>query len=616
MQKLPFRPLRLIQFDHAQLQSEQNNKKVVGQSSIPVEQDASATPEKQAHSGGANKYQTNQLEVGLLSVEISNTMLEKTSSHNQPIIQTETTTGHLLKRTPNNYVLNQIYGLWFYISSFLFTILLTHTVSNSQYGVYAVIQTNFNTILYIVAFGLEDALTTFVPRIISEREEIVAAQITRYLLTIRVVVLLLSIGVLLFGLPLLATLATLLPLANAQQISQGIQNQMLISYSQPLALYILGSGIINLLSALCAAQMRIKIVFVISGTIQAAQLIFSFILLHLGWGITGVIWLQAIISLLGAAAFLGWQAPFLFQQARQHKKMSASVSHKELWQLGISAWLTNLASGALLKQISISMLGIFAVSIINIGYFNLSFQLADAANTLLVAGFAGVGGSALAAAFAGKNATRLAQTWDALIKVETLLAAPGLVFCLFNASNIAHALYGSRFDAVGPLLAIFIFFNLLVRILGTTMHQASMYVVGEPKRVVLSQWVAIIVLILSGIVLIPRYGPAGALIADGIARTVTGLMLLFFLVRHFPKQYPRDLFIFTLRFLLALIIAALPGILWHPGSRIMLVLSGVLFLCLCLGLLLWLKPLSATDFAMIEGMNPKIARFIRYFARR
>ena len=85
---------------------------------------------------------------------------------------------------------------------------------------------------------------------------------------------------------------------------------------------------------------------------------------------------------------------------------------KPIAQLGISAWLTNLVTGALLKQVSIILLGYFAVSITAIGYFNLSFQLGHAASLLLVTGFGGVAGSALAAAFVGKNYDRLARSWQ------------------------------------------------------------------------------------------------------------------------------------------------------------------------------------------------------------
>ena len=145
---------------------------------------------------------------------------------------------------------------------------------------------------------------------------------------------------------------------------------------------------------------------------------------------------------------------------------------------------------------------------------------------------------------------------------------------------------------------------------------------GKPRLVVLSQWPAILCLIATGVVLIPLFGPAGALLADGIAKTLTGALLLIFVLRDLPRHYPKELLIFTVRFLLALVLAALPGILilfWHPPDRILqavvLGISGVVFLLLCFWLLTWFKPLNSTDVTMIEGVNPKIARYLHWFVR-
>jgi O-antigen/teichoic acid export membrane protein len=336
----------------------------------------------------------------------------------------------------------------------------------------------------------------------------------------------------------------------------------------------------------------------------------GFGVLQMGWGVNGLLWLLAIGSLFNAGAFALWLSPFLLTRGAHYEQALGPVI-----KLGLSAWLTNLVTGALLKQASIILLSIFAVSLVEVGYFNLSFQLADSANLLLVAGFGGVSSSALAAAFVGKNYERLSYSWRALIKVETLLAAPILVFCLFNASNIAHALYGSNFDPVGPLLAIFLLFNIIVRVLGTLIHQPTLYVVGKARLVVLSQWIGMLSVIALGILFIGYFklGPAGALMADGIAKSITGILLLVFLWKDLPHKYPLG---FTLRFLLALILAALPGILWHPSDRILLAFSGCLFLALCCGLLFWFKPLDAEDMVMIEGMNPRIARYLGWFARK
>ncbi len=514
----------------------------------------------------------------------------------------------LLASSPKSYLQNQIYGLWFFVSLFILVTIITHKVSTEQYGVLAVIMTAYNTILYIVSFGLEDAITTYVPRVFAEYGVASAASLIRRLLLLRAIMLIFCTIILLFSLPVLANGIALLPLDGAKGVANGLRDQQLLAHMAPIALYVLGNSVGSLLTAVCASYMRMHIVLVIGSITQVVLLGLGFLVLQLGWGIDGFLWMQSFVWIFNAAAFAVWLAPTVFAGGEVVYKQPLGPVIK----LGVSAWLTNIVNGALLKQTSLLLLGYFAVSLTSRGFFNLSFQLADSANALLVAGFGGVGGSALAAAAIGQNYDRLGRSWEVLIKVETLLAAPGLVFCLFNAQNIVAVLYPKTFAPVGPLLAIFLFFNLITRVLGTTIHQSTLYVINKARLVVLGQWIGLAVVVVFGIALIPRYGPAGALIADGIAKALTGALLLLFLWRDLPNKYPLG---FTLRFLLALTIAALPGIVWHPTNRVLFGMSGVVFLVLCFGLLLLIKPLSRNDLTMIEGMRPSAVRYLKWFAR-
>src|SRR6266513_595604 len=394
---------------------------------------------------------------------------------------------YLLKRTPSNYLLNQAYGLWVFVSLFILTLIMTRKVTVTQYGVYAIASAAFNTIAYIVSFGLEDATTTFVPRVLTEHGRAAAALLVRRLLALRLMILIITVSIMLFTLPLLAILIASIPVSGSTGIAAGLRNPALLAHITPIAFWVLGNGITSLFIAIYASEMRMRIVFIFGSVAQVLLLGLSFITLQLGWGIDSVLWLQAICSLLTAAVFVLWQAPLLLTRGATYKQ-----SMQPVMRVGISAWITNLISGALLKQVSIILLAYFAVSVAQIAYFNLSFQLADAASLLLVSGFGGVAGSALAAAFVGRNYERISRTWQALIKVETLLSAPILVFCLFNAQAIVHLLYGSNYDQVGSLLAIFLFFNIIVRVLGTTIHQSTLYVIGKPRLVALGQFVGLI----------------------------------------------------------------------------------------------------------------------------
>jgi len=583
MQKPSLRPLRLISMNADKLDKQRSEEQ--------------------------NEWVNNKIDSrGLLQPLTSNSQQIQPGSSLAEIPHSEQEARLLLKRTPGSYLLNQGYGLWVFISLFLITVIVTRKLSVAEYGVYAIAMAAFNTIAYIVALGLEDATTTFVPRVFAEHGKGSAAALMRRVLYLRFAILLLSLVIMLFALPILAAIIAAIPIDGSASVAAGLRDPTLLSHITPIAVYVLGNGISGLSTAICASLMRMRFVFVVGSITQLFLLGLSFVVLQLGWGTNGVLWLFAIGSLVNALAFIVWLTPVIFARGATYIQPL-----KPVVQLGFSAWLTNLVSGALLKQVSIILLGYFAVSIIQIGYFNLSFQLAHAASLLLVSGFGGVGSSALAAAFVGKNYDRLAHSWQALIKIETLLAAPVLMFCLFNAQNVAHALYGSNYDPVGPLLAIFLFFNIVTRVLGTTMHPYAMYVIGKPRLVVLSQWLGLLAVVGFGIVLIPRWGPAGALVADGLAQVLMGVLLLAFLWRVLPRKYPLD---FTWRFLLGLILAALPGILWHPDSRLLLGVSGVIFLILCVGLLILIKPLNSEDVEMMGSLNARAVPLLKWFARR
>lgn len=513
---------------------------------------------------------------------------------------------HLLKRTPSNYLINQIYGLWVYASLFLLNILLVHKASVNDYAVYTVASTAFNTIAYVVAFGMEDATTTFVPRLISEHGQAAAASLIRRLLLIRLLVLAVSLIVLLFSLPLLASLFVLIPTPLSANIASGLRNPELQMHIAPIAFWVLANGLFSLLNAVYAAIMRIKIVFIVGGLGQLALIGFSFILLSLGWGITSILWLQAIVTLLGAIAFALWLTPLLFSRGATYKQPLGPI-----FQLGFSAWFTNLISNALLKQISVLLLLSFATQA-SLSYFNASFQLTDGANLLLVSGFGGVGVAALAAAFVGANYGRLSRIWQTLIKIETLLSAPGLMFCLFNAHNIVVAIYGTAYEPAGNFFAIFLAFNLVVRLLGMTIHQSTLYVLGRARVVVIAQWIGLILVLGLGILLVPLWGVAGALVADGVSRLAANGLMLVFAHKDLPEKYPLG---YTLRVVLATALAGVPFLFFHPSSKLMLAVSAVVFIVLSVILLTFIRPLSQKDLDMISEVRPGVVRYLKWFAR-
>ncbi len=504
----------------------------------------------------------------------------------------------LVRQAPMGFLWNQLYQLWFFGASFLLTVVVTHGLSTKNYGIYATAITAFTTLSYLAAFGLEEAATVWVPRALTESGRAQASSVIRRLLGARLLFLLATCAVILFLFPALPGWLNQFNIPGAAGLATALGDGALQDHLEPLAFYILGNGFVLLLFSIFTSLLRTRVILVVSGLSQVANLALSWVFLRLGWGVDGAIWALGIVSWLTAITYLCWLAPFLSVRRPSH-----TISLLPALRLSVSAWLTNLAGGALLKQVVVSLLILYAFSKTQIGFFNLAFQLGHSAGLLLVAGLGFVGMATMSAAYTGQNRSWLSTSWRAVLKVQILLSLPLLIFSMSNARAIAVLLFKQDYADVGPLLQLFLAFNILTRISGGGFHQAALYVLGKQRFVVFLQWTSLALTALLGFLLIPRYGPMGALIAAGLPPVLVELAQLVYVLPSLNRRYPLR---FVLRYALVLAVPVIAGLLWHPSGWLGLIAAGLLFSALLIAALLLVKPLEAEDAALLERLNSRL----------
>src|SRR2546426_3023460 len=255
IQKSQLRPLRLVRFDRDQVYASRARAEDDTMRNKQRGEEAEAVKEPEGPT------ETPDVVPGEIHSKFS-------SMAETEIPRGEKGARYLLKRTPTNYLLNQAYGLWVFVSFFILTLIMTRKVSVFEYGIYAISSAAFNTIAYIVAFGLEDATTTFVPRVLAEHGRAAAALLVRRLLALRLAVLVLSLAAILFALPVLAVLIAAIPIPQAAQVAAGLRNPTLLGHITPIAFWVLGNGIASLLTAVYASQMRMRTVFIVGSVTQ------------------------------------------------------------------------------------------------------------------------------------------------------------------------------------------------------------------------------------------------------------------------------------------------------------------------------------------------------------
>ncbi len=485
---------------------------------------------------------------------------------------------------------------------------MTHGLSPKDYGYYAAAITAFTTLSYLASFGLEEAATIWVPRALTEAGRDQASSVIRRLLGARLLFLLATGAVIVYLFPALPGWLRMINVPGAAGLADAVGNVAIQQHLLSLAFYVGGSGFVLLLFSIFTSLLRTRVVLVISGGSQAVNLALAWLFLRLGWGVDGAIWALGISAWLTAITYLCWLAPLFFV-----RRPAKAISLLPALRLSVAAWLTNLAGGALLKQVVVSLMGNYHFGSDQIGFFNLAFQLGHSAGLLLVAGLGFVGMATMSAAYTGQNRSWLSVSWRAVMKVQILLALPLLVFSLLNAQAIAVLLFKEDYADVGPLLQLFLAFNILTRIAGGGFHQAALYVLGKQRFVVFLQWASLGLTVVLGFLLIPDYGAMGALIATGVPPVLVELAQLAYLLPSLNRRYP---LVFVLRYLLVLVVPVVPGIFWHPNDWLGLIVAGLLFVALLLGALLLVKPLGAEDAVLMDRMNPRMRAVLLLLVRK
>jgi O-antigen/teichoic acid export membrane protein len=461
----------------------------------------------------------------------------------------------LVRRAPMGFLWNQLYQLWLFGSGFLLTQVVARGVSTNDYGVYSIALTAFNTASYLAAFGLEEAAIVWVPRALTEEGRQQASSVIRRLLFARILCVLIVCAAFLFLQPALVGSRRLLDVPFVGGIAGTLGNRALLDHLVPLTFYIAGNGVLTLMVAIFTSLLRTRVTLTVSGLSQAGNLAAALLFLWLGWGVDGVLWALGIVAWLTVLVYVIWLSPLLWV-----RRPAAPISLRPAWRLSVAAWLTNLANAALLKQVIIWLLIFYAFDYTQIGFFNLAFQLGHSAGLLLVAGLTGVGMATMAAAYSGENRLWLAVSWRAVLKVQTLLALPLLLFSLLNAQSIVTLLFGRAYADVGPMLQVFLGFTIVTRVAGGGAHQAALFVLGRQRVVVYLQWTALALTAILGFVLIPLLGPAGALVAAGLPPVLVEFAQLAVLWRLLPWRYPLR---FIARCALAMSAPVIVGLLLH-----------------------------------------------------
>ncbi|NOZ06116.1 MAG: oligosaccharide flippase family protein [Chloroflexi bacterium] len=462
---------------------------------------------------------------------------------------------------------------------FLFISFVARRVGPDSFGVYSFAVSTFTAVTLMGAFGYEQALNTFVPRHAGHPKRL--AYLLRQILVRRILIF--------------AALSLLLVL-----ITPWIERAVGPAAGGLLWIlpYLFFFNLANLLAYFLIGLLDVTLVSVVRVGIQAANLGLSVLVLNAGGDIRAVLFIMGVTAMVAALIYLAYLRGLLRAPAEPFPL-------GDVHRFGATLGVTNGLNYVLGQQADVMLLGFLLHDSAAIGYYNLAALLNLIFSSGLLIGFEGIAQSALSEV-ADRGLDRLAQTWEALIKVAILLAVPALSFAALHAAEIV-GLYGAGFTEAARLLQVYLAFTVVARFFGGGTNTSTLYAMKRERIPLITRTVSGALNVGLALLWIPLYGPLGAVLATGLSGLATTVPETIITLRVTQARYP-------IRFAAKVLLASAGALvltrpLAHPGL-IPLVAGALAFILLFAIILALLKPLSVEDQALFQRLNPRLGHWL------
>jgi len=222
----------------------------------------------------------------------------------------------------------------------------------------------------------------------------------------------------------------------------------------------------------------------------------------------------------------------------------------------------------------------------------------------LLLGAEGVSLAAFSEVEARVDRASLGRLWSLHVKMDVLLSLPLLAFGAAFAPGIVALLYGTGFERASGLLAAYAGVWAAARVLGGGTNMAVLYAMQAPRLPLMIYGACGTLNLIGDLILIPRLGATGAVLATGAALLGAGLASGLVIRRRTGASFPLG---FALKVLVVAALGALAARLLPrpPGLAGLLVAAAVVGVVTLLGLRL-LRPLGEDDRRLLVRLSPRL----------
>ncbi len=476
-----------------------------------------------------------------------------------------------------------------YLLMYITSIVIARGLGVEENGRFVGLFSLSQLLLVLCSFGLETSLNKFIPQLAAERHDAHAAFILRRAILIRIAAF--------FGVAMLFYL-----LVQSFTIP-------FFSESGKALLFVLAftgiRSIFPLFVAALTAQFRTALTSRINLVIRIVEIIAVVVLAKFQFTVENLFILFATTSALHVTAYAIFSRMNILTEAER-------VDMKPIIAFGGMYWVNTIVDFILGRQGDVFFLSNLLPEASQAGLYDVAYSIAQLASLAMTIGLSGVT-FATFANLAVTSQETMDKFYSFSIRIISLLTIPALAFLIFNASAVLRVLYSSHYLAAAGLVQGILAFRICSRLFGGPENAEFLLSQGRVGTVVSLGVIAATTNILLNVLLIPKFGGMGSVIASGFGTLLANLLAAFAVYRSSANRM--QVFFWLKLTATSLAVAFLISRLIPSEGVVGVIVAGIAFTVLVLVLLVPMKPLTSTDAEWLSRVDGRLGEVLRRFTR-
>ncbi len=462
---------------------------------------------------------------------------------------------------------------------FAVSILVARSLGAEIYGIYAALISLIYLMKKFTDIGTYAVFSTYIPRFLSRDRAGECSYVVRNMIAIRIAIIVVA--------------AVILNLCSGPAVTL-IGDPSIADYLILTSVWFVIRGITDGFTIIVMATVRMKFFSAVEIAISVVQLTGVLVLMQFGMSLNRLILLMLAVNGIQMICYAIGSVDTVRPKPEKTQLMP-------IIKFGIAASLSNLLQYFKNRSIDIFMILHFLNDSASVAYYDVAFLIVFTGGTFFLSSIENLTLPIISEAHSRYGDDGLRSSWELLTKLSIFLAAPIFVFFIAHANSIVTVFYTDAYAAAAPIIVAYSIFSVVGLFLAHDVSESILLPLNRERLYLGLRAFNGILNIMLNIILIPRIGVMGAVIATGGSSILTNVIELVIAMRVIKARLPLG---FIARFSMILAVSISWTLAFEPTRIWSLAATAIAYAVATTWLMFRICGFSDTEKRMIQDVQP------------